>query len=339
MGYFSSSTKMRPYTDNVVTSRLHTLAMAVLLSVASSGISLASPSQWLMKINRAAAELNFSGVFVYTHENKVEAMEVARKVDDGMMQERIYALNGEAREVIRDMSRVWCYIPDQNVGVHDYRQINESGFPRIVPGDFSELSKNYQFSEGGNERIAGRIAHQVNVTPKDPYRYGYVLWADRDTGLLLRSDLVDERGQIIEQYMFVKVDIGGDIPDELLQPVSKKDELEWFGNAKPPVSAPATHSNWALDHIPAGYQLSKHIKRMSPMGAGEVEHLVYTDGLSTISVFIKEALPSQSGMTGLMKMGAVHAYRNLMGNHRITVMGEVPAATVQFVSEGIRFLP
>ncbi|NKB64700.1 MAG: hypothetical protein GKR95_22140 [Gammaproteobacteria bacterium] len=297
----------------------------------------ASASDWLMKINGAAAEVNFSGIFVYTHEGKVEVMQVTRRVDDGMMQERLYALNGEAREIIRDMSRVWCYIPDQNVGVHDYRQISESGFPRIVPGDFDKLSKNYTFSEGGYERIADRRAHQINVIPKDPYRYGYVLWADEESGLLLRSDLVDHSGNIIEQYMFVDVEIGIDIPDSALQAVSNKDQLEWFGNANPPISAPSTSSSWLIGQVPGGFQLSKHIRRMSPMEAEEVEHLVYTDGLSTISVFIKEARVGQSSMKGLLKMGAVHAYRNTIEHYRVTVMGEVPAQTVQFVSQGISY--
>ena len=292
-----------------------------------------------MKINHAAAEVNFHGVFVYTHEGKVEAMEVARRVDDGMMQERLYALNGEAREVIRDMSRVWCYIPDKNVGVHDYRQISEGGFPRIVPGDFEKLVRNYEFTVGGTQRIAGRMAQQVNVIPKDPYRYGYVLWADKESGLLLRSDLVDQAGGIIEQYMFVTVEVGVPIPDQLLEPVSKKDQLEWFGSANPPISTPASNSNWMIKSVPDGYDLSKHIRRMSPMGEGEVEHLVFTDGLSTISVFVKQAPSNQSAVTGLMKMGSVHAYRNLVERFQVTVMGEVPAATVKLVADGIQYKP
>ncbi len=308
------------------------LVLALLVNEVS-----ASPSDWLMKINRAAAEVNFSGIFVYTHEGKLEVMQVVRRVDDGVMQERLYALNGEAREIIRDMSRVWCYIPDQNVGVHDFRQISESGFPRMVAGDFSKLSKNYTFTEGGYARIADRRAHQVNVIPKDPYRYGYILWADEETGLLLRSDLVDLAGNVIEQYMFVDVEIGIDIPDSALKAVSNKDHLEWFGNANPPISAPSTTSNWVVGQIPGGYQLSKHIRRMSPMEAGEVEHLVYTDGLSTISVFIKQAREGQSGMKGLLKMGAVNAYRDTIENYRVTVMGEVPAETVEFVLQGISY--
>ena len=122
--------------------------------------------------------------------------------------------------------------------------------------------------------------------------------------------------------------------DEQLVAVSDKDELRLFGN-NTPITAPAESSDWQVTQIPDGYILSKHIRRMSPMDAEEVEHLVYTDGLSTVSVFIKKAREGQSDMIGLSKMGAVHAYRKTMNNHRITVMGEVPAKTVKFLAQGI----
>jgi len=317
--------------------KIRAFLYSLVLYLVSLSNSAGAPADWLMKINKAAAEVNFAGTFIYVHAGQVEAMDIARRVDSGGMQERLYALNGEAREVIRDRNRVWCYIPDQNVGVHDYRQMSESGFPRILPGDFAELSKNYQFLDGQDARIAGRIAHQINVVPNDNYRYGYALWADTESGLLLRSDLVDREQKIIEQYMFVNIDIDGEISDEQLAAVSNKDQLEWFGNSKPPISTPADSSDWLINQVPQGYRLSKRIRRMSPTEAGEVEHLVYTDGLSTLSVFIKEAREGQSGMKGLSRMGAVNAYRDTINNHRVTVMGEVPARTVEFVAGGITY--
>jgi len=301
-----------------------------------SGQVQAGSSEWLMKINKAAAETNFAGTFVYVHEGKIEAMEVARRIDNGLMQERLYSLNGEPREVIRGMNKVWCYIPDQNVVVHDYRQASRSGFPRILPGDIDQLKKHYSFSVGKMKRIANRMAQQILVIPNDKFRYGYNLWADVETGLLLRSDLVDRGSHIIEQYLFVEVQIGGQISDQQLAPVSKTEELKLFGNSTP-LSAPATRSDWVVANLPDGYTMSKHIRRMSPMDSSEVEHMVFTDGLSAVSVFIKKANTGQSDMSGLSRMGAVHAFRKTVGDHRITVMGEVPADTVEYLATGIAY--
>jgi len=234
------------------------------------------------------------------------------------------------------MDKVWCYIPDENVAVQDYRQITQSGFPKIVPSDFEQLQKYYRFGEGPAGRIANRVTQQLNVIPKDSYRYGYSLWADKNTGLLLRSDLINEEDEIVEQYLFVKIIIGGTISDEQLTAVSNKEELQLFSNTIP-FSAPVESSDWKVTQIPEGYSLTKHIRRMSPMEAEEVEHMVYTDGLSTVSVFIKKTRKGQSGMSGISRMGAVHAFRKTVNDHSITVLGEVPAAMVKYLAQGVVF--
>lgn len=314
------------------TARLFTFLLLLFLSENVS----ADASTWLMKINSAAAEVNFVGTFVYTHNGEVETMEVARRIKDGMMQERLYSLNGAPREIIRGMDKVWHYIPDQNVVMYDYRQTSQSGFPKILPGDFEQLKRNYHFVEGSTGRIADRLVHQINVIPNDGYRYGYSLWADKTTGLLLRSDLINQQNEILEQYLFVDIEIGGDITDEQLIAVSNQNELQLYGN-NTPTTASVDYSDWLLAQIPDGYTLSKHIRRMSPMDSGEVEHRVYTDGLSSVSVFIKEIREGQSEMSGLSRMGAVHAYRKTLNNHRITVMGEVPAKTVEYFALGVEY--
>jgi sigma-E factor negative regulatory protein RseB len=311
----------------------------VVFTLAFSSQLRAEPSDWLMRINKAAAELSFSGTFVYYQNGQLEAMEVVRRIRDGMMQERLYSLNGEAREIVRDMNRVWCYIPDQNVGVHDFRQTSESGFPRILPTDLESLEKNYHFAEGDSGRVAGRHARQINVIPNDGFRYGYSLWADEETGLLLRSDLLEDSGEIVEQYQFVVIRVGHDISDQELAATTSKDDLVWYGNTRPEVSDAASKSRWQFNQVPAGYVLSRHIRRMSPMDSEEVEHLVFTDGLSTVSVFIKPARDGQSGMVGLSRMGAVHAYRDTIDGFRVTVMGEVPAKTVEYLARGVSYTP
>ncbi len=296
-------------------------------------------TEWLMRINDAAANLSFAGNFVYVHDGEVEAMTVVRRIRDGVMQERLYALNGEPREVVRDMDRVWCYIPDKNVGVHDYRQTSESGFPRILPTDIENLGKHYLFELGEQLRVANRMARQVKVLPRDRYRYGYYLWADTESGLLLRSDLVDAAGESVEQYLFVEIDIGREIADSELESVTSKDQLVWYGMDRPNLTAEVNQGKWQIVDPPAGYRLTKHIRRMTPMEMEEEEHMVFTDGLSSVSIFVKKAKQGQSTVTGLSRMGAVHAYRNNIEDHWITVMGEVPAVTVQHLADQISYRP
>ncbi len=298
---------------------------------------LADPSAWLLKINRAAAEVGFAGTFVHIHGGKVDTFEVARRIQRGAVEERLYSLNGSAREVIRAKERIWCYLPDQNTVAYDVQLMGESGFPRMFPGDYPQLARLYRFAEGGRSRIAGREAQQIMVIPNDAFRYGYTLWADTETGLLLRSDLVNQQNQVIEKLVFVDIDIGGKISDDQLAAVNTQSGTRLYGNDREPVGVPTDSSAWTLTQIPHGYQLSRHMKRIFPTDESETEHLVYTDGLSTVSVFITEAGAGQGEGSGISHMGNVHAYRTTLNNHRITVIGEVPADTVAYLGQGIEY--
>lgn len=297
----------------------------------------ADAMDWLVKINRAGADLSFSGIFIYAQNGQIDTMQVSRRITDGALEERLYALNGEAREIVRDENLIWCYFPNQNVGVHEHRQTLDSGFPRILPDDLERLKQHYRFREGEVSRIADRLTQRIDVMPTDDYRYGYRLWADVDTGLLLRSDLLDGDEQLIEQYQFVDIDFGDDISDRELKATTGKENLRWYGTDTRQPSASRTDLKWHFSDLPAGYRLSKYFRRMMPMEEREIEHLIFTDGLATVSVFIQPANATQSEMRGLGRMGAVHVYRSTRDDHHITVMGEAPARTVEMLVAGMNF--
>lgn len=298
---------------------------------------------WLMRINDAARQLNYAGTFVYVQGNRVESMRVTHRAQGGSMRQRIYSLNGAAREVIRDDKQVWCYIPDKKVGLHEYRKVSKRGFPNLLPDALDHLLKYYKVYMGANGRIADRQAQQIMVVPTDEFRYGYDLWADRKTGLLLKAALLDQGKRPIEQYLFTNVDIGGDIPESELEPVTPKDDLVWYGDAQGGDSEHASSpgediasGSWVIGRVPAGFQLTRTIRRLSPMRARVVEHYVYSDGLASVSVFV-EAIEKGSSIriNGINKMGAVHAFGREMNGHQITVVGEVPSQTVDLIGMSV----
>ena len=295
----------------------------------------ADAASWLMKISQAAANASFAGTLIYASDGEIKVMEIARRIQNGLIQERIYSLNGEPREIIRDKDMVWCYMPDQNVVVQDYWRASRSALPGILPGDLDQLRERYKFEEGGQERIADRMAMMIRVIPNDVWRYGYILWADQQSGLLLRSDLIGRDGEVIGQYLLADIEINGSITDAQLAPASNTEKLRLLSNPQP-ISGSSESSGWAFTELPDGYQLNNYFRRMSPMGKGEIEHFVYSDGLSSLSVFIKQTGEEQDVMMGPSKMGAVHAYRTRIGNHLVTVMGEVPAETVKAIAQGVR---
>lgn len=299
-------------------------------------------SDWLMKINSAARDLNYAGTFVFVENKRVETMRVIHATRAGVMRQRLYALNGEPREVIRDAEQIWCYVPDKKLGVHEYRQVSKQGFPNLLPQDLEHVSQYYDLQPGRIGRVAGRQVQQIMIVPKDPYRYGYDLWADISTGLLLKAVLLNSAQEPLEQYLFVEVDIGGDISDEELNPMTPANELVWYGDAKGDASnnnqtGDMPESNWVVENLPDGFILSRKIKRLSPMREKMIEHYVYSDGLASVSVFV-EQIDDESKMRvqGINKMGAVHAFGREIEGHQVTVVGEVPAQTVDLIGMSVK---
>jgi len=300
---------------------------------AASGTAAGGAHDWLMKMNEAPRRFDFEGIFVYQHGTQLETMRVLHKAEKGMVRERLVSLNGVAREIVRNEREVLCYLPDQNSVVVEHRKVDARSFPAILPERLSELGGHYAIQLGKTERIAGRVAQQLTIRPRDAYRYGYRLWADHDTGLLLKADLLGSKGQPLEQFMFTHIDVKT-VPAAALQPESPGKGMVWYRESGVMPAAPA--QKWSATQLPKGFRLSHQVMRNVPMRNKTVEHFVYSDGLATVSLFVepidKDAKP---GMQGPSHMGAVHAYGARVDGHQVTVVGEVPAETVSLIAKSV----
>jgi sigma-E factor negative regulatory protein RseB len=280
---------------------------------------------------------------VYVNGSNLETMQVAHQVDDGIVRERIYSLNGAPREIVRDAEQIWCYVPEQKMGMHEFRQVPKQSFPNILPRRLGQLSDNYALTLGREDRIADRTAQQILIAPRDEYRYGYVLWADRKTGLLLKAALVANENEPVEQYMFTKVSIGDNIDSADLAPNTVKENLKWFGPADGsprPVNDEILNPGWAVADLPDGFELSRQIKRISPINKRMMEHYVYSDGLAAVSVFIEvlNGVNTTPLIQGTTRIGAVHAFGHTQDGYHVTVVGGVPSRTVDMMATSVKTL-
>lgn len=292
---------------------------------------------WLMKMNQATRMLDYDGMFVYQHGDQLEAMRIVHAVRDGAVRERLVSLNGSAREVIRDDKQVMCYLPDRKSIIVEHRFLGrDKSFPVILPESLKVLKKNYTMQLSAPGRVSGRQAQVVIIRPRDQYRYGYHLWADQESGLLLKADLVDHMGKTLEQFMFAQVKIGHVIAAADLEPAMDIDDMAWYVGKTMEHTSVEPAKGWAVSKIPAGFVLSNHIMRKTPAGGNPVEHLVYTDGLAAVSVFIEKVdKGTRSVIVGGSTMGAVHAFGNVVNDHQIIVVGEVPATTVELIARSV----
>ncbi|MGA9032578.1 MAG: MucB/RseB C-terminal domain-containing protein [Sulfuricaulis sp.] len=305
------------------------------LFVCSTAMAADAAHEWLMKINHAASALDYEGIFVYQHDKQLETMQIFHKVENNSSRERLMSLNGAPREIVRDANEVRCYWPDKNSVMVEYRKAEGKAFPSILPERLQDLDEYYTLTLGNTERITGRVAQLVIIKPTDQYRYGYRLWADVDSGLLLKADLLDNQDAVLEQFMFTQVNIGAKIPASALAPGMTGKSMVWYredGDTRNVSDKPG----WSASQLPKGFRLSAHMTRRLPMRKQPVEHLVYTDGLAAVSVFIeKQEKGVKPFMQGPSRMGAVHAMSAQSGDYQITTVGEVPAATVAFIGGSV----
>jgi sigma-E factor negative regulatory protein RseB len=311
----------------------------LVLGLAIPAAEAADPQALLARIQHAAQQLNYDGVFVYQYGDQLESLRILHKVTDDGMRERLVSLNGAPREIIRTVSEVRCYLPDENAVMVEHRRADRRNFPALLPETLAGLSSHYQISTGKGSRVAGRKTESVEIRPRDGYRYGYQLWADQASGLLLRAALLDEQRGLIEQYLFTQVAIGKTISDADLQPENRGRELVWHRAEEN--STTATASPWEARRLPPGYVLTTRMQRHLPKRRHPVEHLVYSDGLAVVSVFVEPAgeSPRSAVLTGLTQMGAIHAFGRVVDDHQITVVGEVPATTVDMIAESVSRQP
>lgn len=308
---------------------------AVLLAVAGQAAAQQDARQWLEQMSEALETLTYDGTFVYLHGDKLEAMRILHRQDDSGERERLFSLTGSAREVLRDDKVVTCIMPD-NKSVMVGKSRPRQPFP-VVPRDLDNLSRYYHLVDEGEDRMAGYMARVITVTPKDNLRYGYRFWIEANTRMLLKFDLTDVDGSAIEQVMFTHMGIGEEIPESAFKPSLTGDGYAWQrqeSRSRDPRPAGA-EPGWVVGRMPAGFRLTGVQHQRLRKDSGHAEHLVYSDGLATVSVYVEKPASPDDIVRGHASMGAMNAYGAVVDGYQVTVVGEVPPATVRMIARSV----
>ncbi len=304
---------------------------------------------WLKRIHLAAQKLNYSGTFVYQQSNQIRTSRITHLLEGRNEREKLEILDGKPREYIRNNEEIVCYVPEIKTLLVEKR-VTQDVFPAIVAANPSEIAEHYTVRKGESGRVAGFDCQAILLEPKDGLRYGYKLWAEKNSGLLLRAQTVDERGDVVEQIAFTQVSIGN-IDHARVKP-SFPNTVGW--RVETAQMAQATLTGWTVKGIPAGFRKIREMKRMiadtpaqtvasgmpaqsPPASQREVAQIVYSDGLAAISVFIEPV--SRSRTEGSMQQGALNIIGKRQGDFWLTIVGEVPAAAIRQVANSIEFKP
>jgi len=312
------------------------MVTAVLLLVAES--TLAEPQaearDWLERMSTAMSQMDYQGTFVYVQGDNVVTMRITHVADDAGIRERLVSMSGAPREILRDSNGVRWVLGDDGSVLAD-QPFNRSFFPQLPVDLHDQTEKSYALEVGGNGRIAGRPVRGISVLPRDDYRYGYTLWLEERSALLLKWELVDHQRQPLARLMFTDIRMGSEVDVEELAPSSQLRKYRTVESKLPGGHDQASDPpRWQPRALPPGFELTAH-RLFGRQDRGLFEHLVYSDGLAAVSVYVESDGEIAKQRTGLSRMGTTHAFSRLSDDVLITVIGDVPEATVRYIGDAV----
>lgn len=289
---------------------------------------------WIEKSMAGISSLNFEGTFVYVQGGRLEAMRIVHGHDASGEWQRLSSLSGAPRQVVLGSRSLTCSLPQGKVSLSSNDE-RASPFPVTLPANLDALAAHYRFELAGEDRVADHATQVLSLLPRDSLRYGYRLWLEEQTGMVVRTALLDERGEPLEQLMFTELHFLDSPPTPPADVPSRKD-----------ADAPATQERlriqsgsglggqqaWTFATLPAGFA-EVRFSRFDRLGDGRLtDHYVLSDGLATISVFVESLDSEEPLLRGYSRTGAMSALGRVIDGKQIVVIGEVPRSTVEAVA-------
>lgn len=313
------------------------LAVLLLALSASTAWAEGDALSWLQRIHAATQKLSYTGTFVYRSGDQAETMRIIHVAGRNGALERLETLEGQPREIVRSGDEVKCYLPG-SMTVRVDRQTDHMVFPALLPANLQDIGEYYEVTKGAVERIAGYECQSIVLQPKDKLRYGHKLWADATTGMLLKSQTFNERNEVVEQFAFTQIAFGGKIDQGQLKSRYLVKSRAWRVQTSGAVATSLAASGWSIKPELPGFKKVTEMKRTQG-GSSEVGHVVYSDGLAAVSVFIEPmANKTSSPQPGLSRQGAINIYSRQIAEHLVTVVGEAPAESVKKIADSVEYI-
>jgi len=321
--------------DRLLAVRHRRARFAAISLLLGAGVVLgAEPKEWLERMNHALTTRNYVGVFTHVRGDRAETLRIIHRVRGNDVSERLLSLDGSGREFIREGDELTCYFPDKRTVLVE-RRSPDGPLLGALPSIGDDDSLVYEIRGGERERLLGRTTRVVALHPRDEYRYGYRLWIDEETSMPLKTQLCDQSGQVIEQILFSNIDLPGRIPDSMFKPQIDASTYRWL-RAERQVASTATPALWEAMRLPPGFRMANRSAQSLPGSSEPVAHLVFTDGIASVSVFVEARKTDVPPEQGPARVGSSSAFSTMVDGHQVTAVGEVPPNTVQFIATQVK---
>jgi sigma-E factor negative regulatory protein RseB len=301
-------------------------AQSFLPAQAADPLANKEAAAFLQRMSDAARRIAYEGVFVVQHGTAIQTLSIENRPIGANKESRLAAMDGVQREVRCSINGSVSQVT-QGGQIKLEKRLNNRHFPDLLPANAALLANWYGVKLGDFARVAGLECRQVELIPKDEFRWGYLLCADKDSGLPLKAAMINESGQPLMQYAFAEVRIGG-TPRIAAQSKTAHPIL-------PASTRPIEAESIVLKSLPPGFTRVTAIKRTLPNKTGEVEHWVFSDGLTHISLFLEPAAQPVESVRGQSKQGMINLAKRQVGQMQATVIGDAPWAAIEAITMGL----
>lgn len=323
------------------------LPLALLLGLMPAGADTPGPgsgersiSEWLQRMHDASRRRAYVGTLVVSSDGAMSSARVWHICDGRQQMERVEALTGTPRSTFRRNDEVITFSPQTRVAVVEKRESLRL-FPQLLKSADAAIDQHYSASAQGGERVAGFEADVVQLQPRDALRFGYRIWSEKKTGLMLKLQTLDAQGRVLEQVAFSELQLDAPVSMDKLKRMMS--DTEGYRLETPAlVKTTPQAEGWRLATEVPGFRSMSCYRRPAPAG-GDALQWVFSDGLATVSLFIEPYDPRRHTQEGQQAMGATHALvqrgRGAAAAWWLTLVGEVPPQTLQAFAQSLGRLP
>jgi sigma-E factor negative regulatory protein RseB len=252
----------------------------------------------------------------------------------GEEHERIEPLDGPPHEIVRKNDEMFCYFPDAKTVRLD-RRINAVFFPSIFRASPESIAASYKVELGQKERVLGYDCQWIRLEPRDNMRYAQRLCAEVGTGLIVRAKAMNAERQVIEQYTFTELRLGNQVGRADAKSIFQARVKRWTTDAQPRDEAKTVETGWTVGQLPPGFRKVTELRRSFPGRDKPVSQLIFTDGIASLSVFVEPNPAPGRTPEAQNEDGTTTFYARPMGEHLVTVLGEVPLAAARQVGQSV----
>lgn len=295
--------------------------------------------EWLQRMHTASRQRSYAGTFVVSAEaGNLSSARIWHVCEGDLQMERIEALSGPPRSTFRRNDHVVTFLPESKVVKSEKRE-NLELFPNLLGSPDSSIADFYDVRVIGKDRVAGFDTDVVQLEPRDKLRFGYRVWSERRSGLVVKLQTIDGENKVIEQSAFSELQLDAPVKIHALTQMMgstagyrvEKSELE---------RTTAQREGWTLKKGVAGFKpINCYRRPLAGEGQGHTMQWTFSDGLASVSLFLEPYDAQRKPREVLLALGATFTLTRRLadkdGDWWLTAVGEVPPQTLDALAQGL----